>query len=1543
MRSKQPSAAAAAAAAAASSSSSSSNQRPPPRDQSARHPDDLYPTSTTASAPAPTRSTALPSPIPAAPPYYPDPRLTGAYSQAPFYARPAGSLSPSRQQPMGPPPHPQLPKLPSARRSQAQSSALPSSGASSSAAALAGPRRSFEPTPHTRVQLPLVPLEERKALWYDTESTDCIIIVPCPSRENEIPDVSSDPGSPRTKEAVRQKLIEVREAHRASLASGSSASISAPVIGPLSSEAPDAGADEVAARTSAQKGGDLPLPPLPRRDAANSLLDDDDDEEPRRQTAQSNAATAASSSRVGTAGDAQAAGSGNNGSAAESNGESQTAGASGGPYPRREPGELLLTERLTPAQGRARGELLRARLQLHGIDPDRAPQWPSDKDGNRYAPEGWRQRQRARHGFDDQIHTTVGHYVEDTREGTFKRRIFRAHVRVLATQSGLLDELLTPAVLREPRFRQDTIGETMRAVTKSSSGFAKASTAHQARYAMHFIRPPGERTNENAEVERIIFLPMPDPDSVPLMLHFLYFHDEEVFQSALTRDNIPTIGPRALPPEIARRSSSSRKRAYRRSLPAEVIEKIPPELNIYAPWRGVFWNVEHLMLGRPLEVFLGAWFKSNVENVTDPEKLKAGRIELRDEHETAVGRSMSMGRAPRASGTGKRGESSKVGLHGRNASQPAASPVERVDRSPETETRSRHSTSHTPGLAPSPVDRERERERQRLQMSSSTAELTTSTHLTIPGASSSSTPNRTSPNVSRQPSQSRAGSQGLGPQHSLTESMVSSRTLPMPLGAGPGAPNPSGSPSDPRGPLGSPWRHDRGAAEMDWADVRHHRHRERERELELRDREMESARREQRNYEQWVREREWDLERQREREPRRQSAAPIPGWNDVRRGVRPIVEESEDARVPEVGEDGAVLQDPRRPSMWSSALRGPPPAVELASMYEREYERERERYVREGWRDHDSSGRSPGPAQARDATWEAERAEREHEYAVAAAAVAAAAASARERDWELKREREREMDHLAAQPPGIARFAPPPSLRALQLAYPPAPPPDPAEEEERSRYPDASEVLPPLEPGERGDISVFGPPPQVLSSIGGGDAGDPAATAAGPEAESASRKASPEPEGEEAEVELPTRPSAGTRGAIAPPPPPPPGQQPVGRARAPRESDALERTRWEEQQLQQQAASSSSSPFRFNAPTHGPPQDPLPPPPLHYLHRQHHSQRSHPMAAPGPGPYGASPGPIRTRRAGSPPMHPPSDREPQFYPGPAPASYRGSVGGPLPPPDYPYGPPAGSHSYGYGGPPPMRHHRAYQAVSEDHMHYYQQQEYYAAHHRHSMPLDPRGPAGGGGGGGGGGGTGSPPPFSTGLPPHGIAALRESASALYSSRAAPGRGGASRSSYAAAGGGGGGTGGGESDLGISPPVALSRGAPAGSGHKGRSRSLAATSGGGGYGRGGEASSSAQQRSSGIRQELLKTKPNPYLPRETNPHRHLPSYKPPPPPRFPRLPPQFQSTTGSGEGRGRGSGANRRSGAGANASSTVTGGVGGGGGGGYDEEEVDELID
>ncbi|CAD6985957.1 unnamed protein product, partial [Tilletia controversa] len=429
-------------------------------------------------------------------------------------------------------------------------------------------------------KLSSIPLEKRIELWQNPDSADCIIIVPVPTREHEVPDVAFSPPPQSQQLAIKRKFAELEAAGRLgdppgappgpSSAASAEAGPSSAVAGPSPSSLRQAPQAEVA------------LPALPRRDPSNVI-----------------AAPAPAAS----------------GSAAAS---SSLPNQPPQPVDPTRP-EVIHRERMTAEEGAAFGRKMRAQLSLFELDNERGPRWPKDENGKKYAPDGWREKHSARHGFDSSVQTTVGHYIENAKEGTFKRRVFRAHVRVLGTQCRLLQDLLTRMIGAEPGYRQGTANTSLRPCTTGTSSFAKSSTAHQPRYACHFTRPPGEPTNQNAEIERILFLPMPDPDSFPLLLHYLYHAEHDVFGASLERDNameIPRYRQLALASDPNYFNSGLFKRKERRRsralVPPEVHARIPAELKMTCSWRGVIWNVEHLGVDKPLEKYLGSWYKTNI-------------------------------------------------------------------------------------------------------------------------------------------------------------------------------------------------------------------------------------------------------------------------------------------------------------------------------------------------------------------------------------------------------------------------------------------------------------------------------------------------------------------------------------------------------------------------------------------------------------------------------------------------------------------------------------------------------------------------------------------------------------------------------------------------------------------------------------------------------------------------------------------------------------------------------------------------------------------
>ncbi|KAL9939696.1 hypothetical protein V8E36_001513 [Tilletia maclaganii] len=545
------------------------------------------------------------------------------------------------------------------------------------------PRRS---PPPRRQKLSSIPAAERAEMWYDPDSADCIIIVPVPTRENQIPDVSLPRPSSEKLRAARAALAKANEAERDGSSSAALSAASGADAGPSVSieEYPVAGPSSLAARGEAGAA----LPPLPRRDPQNFIQPSNPDASVSRPESES--------------------------APASDDAES----SSNDPHERR----VVHREVMSPKSGREFGQKLRQQLELFGIGAGKGPRWLQDEDGNRYAPEGWRKTLRGKHGFDSSIHSTVGHFKEDVRDGSFKRHIFRAHVRVLATQCGLVEDLLTRQIIKEPEYKQGGSATCLEAGgDRSTSSFSKKSIAHKPRYAMHFTRPPGEQTNENAEVERILFLPVPDPISFPLLLHYLYFGQTDVFAAALERDNAveiarskadgltdqasegddtddidpdaelakpptnlrslpaahastsekkstpsspsssrpPATGltseapsasapPASDPPEPSSSTSATRsednptatssttettrkKGKKRKSLhvpptPQAVLDRIPAELfSIQAPWRGVIWNAEHLALGKPLEKYLGSWYKHKIRYIPNIKEVMAGQ------------------------------------------------------------------------------------------------------------------------------------------------------------------------------------------------------------------------------------------------------------------------------------------------------------------------------------------------------------------------------------------------------------------------------------------------------------------------------------------------------------------------------------------------------------------------------------------------------------------------------------------------------------------------------------------------------------------------------------------------------------------------------------------------------------------------------------------------------------------------------------------------------------------------------------------------------
>ncbi|KAE8232753.1 hypothetical protein CF326_g2215 [Tilletia indica] len=127
-------------------------------------------------------------------------------------------------------------------------------------------------------KLSSIPLEKRSELWNNPESADCIIIVPVPTREHEIPDVAFSPPTPAARETMKRKFEELRQAGAIpGLPSGpippppggsepaGPAQIYQSVVGPQNAAAGPSSSSSGARNQEAPES----LPALPRRDAQN--------------------------------------------------------------------------------------------------------------------------------------------------------------------------------------------------------------------------------------------------------------------------------------------------------------------------------------------------------------------------------------------------------------------------------------------------------------------------------------------------------------------------------------------------------------------------------------------------------------------------------------------------------------------------------------------------------------------------------------------------------------------------------------------------------------------------------------------------------------------------------------------------------------------------------------------------------------------------------------------------------------------------------------------------------------------------------------------------------------------------------------------------------------------------------------------------------------------------------------------------------------------------------------------------------------------------
>ncbi|KAE8221778.1 hypothetical protein CF319_g4919 [Tilletia indica] len=833
-------------------------------------------------------------------------------------------------------------------------------------------------------KLSSIPLEKRSELWNNPESADCIIIVPVPTREHEIPDVAFSPPTPAARETMKRKFEELRQAGAIpGLPSGpippppggpepaGPAQIYQSVVGPQNAAAGPSSSSSGARNQEAPES----LPALPRRDAQNFVA----------------APTPASSAAA-----ASASASGSSSSEAP-------------PQPIDPNRPVVYTEKMSAEEGRSFGLKLKAQLRLFELDKSsRDPRWPQDENGKKYAPEGWRAKHLDRHGFDSAIHSTVGHYVENAKEGSFKRRVFRAHMRVLGTQCGLLENLLTTMTHQEEGFRKGNRNTMLRPCTRSTSSFAKSSTAHQPRFAIHFTRPPGEETNENAEIERILFLPMPDPDSFPLLLHYLYHSQPEVFGASLERDNAGEIArfkvvtpPTPAEPGSSDASSSSSltvpttssrksRKKGRYVVPQDVLDRIPKELQMRCSWRGVIWNVEHLLLGKPLEKYLGAWYKHNIRKADGEGGKKRNRVEgATDDAGSSTSTSSSRKDKGRSTGTEKDRSASLVGVPGEtdlmpNVRHSRAASMQEMSTMPSSSTTSPGTGMAVGRMSLSGVMEEGTARRgsQLAPPADERVRASTSSSVLEPGVGGPDEGETFPPPPSALRRLSTSASVQTGsypppppppapPGPAPDSLMMSSRTLPVPAPvAGPSGTT-AGGPA--RSRLGSPWEHERlQGRERDRARDWERERFEREREWEMREQERERR---------WDRERDYDREREREREEylnrpyrpewdrsRRDSQASYPLDRDEReRGdVEMDVEaemEMEMERRERAGEIGRGLRergwerdrdrgfDQRRHSEWTWRDR------------DRELDREREWDGERGgggWEYRSSIGHEPG-------------------------------------------------------------------------------------------------------------------------------------------------------------------------------------------------------------------------------------------------------------------------------------------------------------------------------------------------------------------------------------------------------------------------------------------------------------------------------------------------------------------------------------------------------------------------------------------------------